>query len=82
MHPYTVVEDPGFNSLKVLEPRYTVPSRAHISQSVVPSLYTGTRAVIEHALSTAPAVALTTDGWTSRATKSYLTVTAHFISSE
>lgn len=30
----------------------------------------------------ATAVALTTDGWTSRATQSYLTVTAHYITDE
>ncbi|KAI2655999.1 E3 SUMO-protein ligase ZBED1 [Labeo rohita] len=83
MHPYTVVDDPGFKYLlKVLEPRYTVPSCAHISQSVGPSLYTRTSAEIEHELSTAPAVALTTDEWTSCTTESYLTVTAHFIDSE
>ncbi|KAJ8353394.1 hypothetical protein SKAU_G00209610 [Synaphobranchus kaupii] len=38
--------------------------------------------MIKHELSAAPTVALTTDGWTSRATESYLTVTAHFINSE
>lgn len=76
MCPFTVVEDPGFKHLlNVLEPCYTVPSPSHIRQYVVPSLYTCTRAVIEHKLST---VALTTDGWTSPATESSLTVTAHF----
>ena len=71
MRPYAIVEDPGFKYLlKVLEPRYSVPSRAHMSQSVVPAIYRRTRAVVEHELSAASAVALTTDGWTSRATES------------
>lgn len=74
MRPYLVVEEPGFKYLlKVLEPRYCVPSRAHISQSVLPAIYKRTRAVVEQELSTAHAVALTTDGWTSRSTESYLT---------
>lgn len=56
MHPYAVVESQGFKYLlQVLEPCYTVPSRmGHTSQSVVPSLYMRTRALIEHELSTAP----------------------------
>ncbi|KAI4824950.1 hypothetical protein KUCAC02_020661 [Chaenocephalus aceratus] len=53
-----------------------------MSQSVVPAIYRCSRAVVEHELSAASAVALTTDGWTSRATESDLTVTAHFINSE
>lgn len=69
MRPYAVVEEPGFKDLvKVLEPRYSGPSHA--------------RAEVEHELFTAQAVALTTDGWISRSTESYLTITAHFITSE
>ncbi|XP_073721603.1 E3 SUMO-protein ligase ZBED1-like [Misgurnus anguillicaudatus] len=83
MRPYSLVEEPGFKYLlHILEPRYNMPSRTHIRQTVVPSIYNQTRALMEHELSAAPSVSLTTDGWTSRATESYLTVTAHFIDSE
>ncbi|XP_056102446.1 E3 SUMO-protein ligase ZBED1-like [Rhinichthys klamathensis goyatoka] len=83
MRPYSVVENAGFkNMLNVIEPRYTIPSRAHFSQTVIPDLYQKTKAQIENQLAKATAVALTTDGWTSRATQSYLTVTAHYITAE
>lgn len=54
----------------------------HFSQSIEPALYERARVVVVQELSTAPAVALTTDGWTSRATERYLTVTAHYITPE
>lgn len=83
MRPYSVVENAGFkNMLHVIEPRYNIPSRAHFSQTVIPALYQKTKAQIENQLAKAAAVALTTDGWTSRATQSYLTVMAHFITDE
>lgn len=83
MQPYAVVEDAGFQHLiGVLEPRYNVPSRRHISNTVIPELYQQVRRGVAEDLSDAACVALTTDGWTSRATQAYLTVTAHYISSE
>ena len=79
VRPCAIVENPGFRYLlKVLELRYSVPSHVHIS-SLWSLPFTS---VHEHELSTAQAVALTTDGWTSRCTESYLTVNAHFITSE
>ncbi len=38
-----------------------------------------TKAKVEEGLSTAETIAITTDGWTSRATDSYMTITAHYI---
>lgn len=53
MRPHAVVEEPGFKYLlKVLEPRYSVLSRANINQSVVPAIYKPARAVVEHELPT------------------------------
>lgn len=68
--------------VKALEPRYTIPSRKHFSETAIPALYEETRRGIEKELSDTTSVALTTDGWTSRATESFLTVTVHYISSE
>ncbi|XP_057181407.1 E3 SUMO-protein ligase ZBED1-like [Triplophysa rosa] len=81
IQPYSVVDDAGFQHLiKTLEPRYEIPSRAHFSSKIIPELYDETRSKIENKLANAKHVALTTDSWTSRATESYLTVTAHYIS--
>ncbi|XP_060768023.1 E3 SUMO-protein ligase ZBED1-like [Neoarius graeffei] len=83
MRPYSTVEEAGFKYLlHVLEPRYTPPSRSHVRESVVPALYNRTRQIVEQGLKAAHSIALTTDSWTSWATESFLTVTAHFISPE
>ncbi|CAI5689139.1 unnamed protein product [Oreochromis niloticus] len=68
--------------LRVLEPRYNIPSQTYFTDIAVPALYKETKAKLETAVSAAAAVALTSDGWTSRATPSYLTVTAHYIDPE
>ncbi|XP_068756392.1 E3 SUMO-protein ligase ZBED1-like [Montipora capricornis] len=73
LRPFSVVENSGFqNLLHVLEPRYTIPSRQHFSDKALPELYEAE----------AVAVALTTDGWTSRATESYVTITCNYINKE
>ncbi len=65
--------------LATLEPRYEIPSRRHFTEKVIPALYAETRAKVEDALQSAKRVALTCDGWTSRVTESFVTITAHFI---
>lgn len=68
--------------LKVIEPRYEIPSRPQFSQKVIPALYEKVKAAVVHDLAKASAVTLTTDVRTSRAIESYLTVTAHHITPE
>lgn len=83
LRPYSVVENAGFkHMIKVIEPRYQLPSRPHFSQKIIPGLYEKTKSAVTQDLSSASAIALTTDGWTSRATESYITVTAHHITPE
>lgn len=83
LRPYSVVENSGFKYMfKILEPRYEIPSRPHFSQKVVPALYEQTKTTLLTELSNASALSLTTDGWTSRATESYLTVTVHYITTQ
>ncbi len=80
MRPFSVVENDGFTHLlSVLEPRYQLPSRPHFSQNVLPHLYSEVRAKLVKDMSNAKFIALTTDGWTSRVTQSFMTITAHYI---
>ncbi len=65
--------------LKVLEPRYEIPSRTHFSIKIVPELYEQEKNKIAADLSDASSIAITTDGWTSKVTENYITVTAHYI---
>lgn len=46
---------------------------------VVPNLYEETKAQVVKKLNNAVFVSIKSDGWTSRATESYETITAHFI---
>lgn len=83
MRPLSVVENKGFrNMIKTLEPRYTVPSRQHITDIALPKLYQEVKATVLDSLNSAETVALTCDAWTSRATESYVTVTAHHITDQ
>ena len=82
MRPYSIVESEGFKQMiSTLEPKYKLPSRTYFSDNVIPELYKETHATVLNELKAASMVSLTTDGWTSRATESYITITAHFIDS-
>ena len=56
-----------------------MPSRPYFSDTVVPGLYVEVKVRVISELEGAISVALTTDAWSSKATMSYVTVTAHFI---
>ena len=80
LRPYSVVETEGFRRmLHTLEPRYDIPCRKYFTEKAIPELYAETKAKVENALQSAERVALTCDVWTSRATESFGTITAHFI---
>ncbi|CAM4722270.1 unnamed protein product [Leuciscus chuanchicus] len=80
IQPYSVTENEGFKHLlHVLEPRYKIPNRKLFSDKQIPALYDKVRREIEESLHKAHRVAVTVDGWTSCATASYVTVTAHYI---
>ncbi|KAM9783585.1 E3 SUMO-protein ligase ZBED1-like isoform X3 [Syngnathus typhle] len=80
LRPFSSVEGEGFSELmNTLEPRYTIPSRQYFSERCVPRLYTRVKAEVLHELKEAGRVAITADGWTSRSTEAYITVTCHYI---
>lgn len=83
IRPFSVVENPGFRHLlTTLEPRYKLPSRSHFSEKVIPELYLETKAQVMASMRQAHRVAITCDSWTSVATESYVTITAHYISED
>ncbi|XP_076028560.1 zinc finger BED domain-containing protein 4-like [Oratosquilla oratoria] len=83
MQPLSLVENKGFQEfVKVIDPRYVLPSRRELMRTQFPSLYEKQKQQVREELEGASYVALTSDLWTSRQTKSFLSVTAHFISSE
>ncbi|XP_076048272.1 E3 SUMO-protein ligase ZBED1-like [Oratosquilla oratoria] len=83
MQPLSLVENEGFQEfVKVIDPRYVLPSRRDLMQTHFPSLYEKQKQQVREELEGASYVALTSDLWTSRPTKSFLSVTAHFTSPE
>ncbi|XP_067650354.1 E3 SUMO-protein ligase ZBED1-like [Haliotis asinina] len=83
LRPYSIVENSAFkNFVHCLEPKYSVPSRPTLSEKVMPNLYEEVRQSVQSQLHEAQTIAMTSDGWTSRATESYITITAHFIDSQ
>ncbi|XP_041862941.1 E3 SUMO-protein ligase ZBED1-like [Melanotaenia boesemani] len=83
LRPFSVVENDGFQSLvKLLEPRYVLPTRKHLSEVAISKLYEEVKNGVATSLKLATRVALTCDSWTSRATDSYLTITCHYIDME
>lgn len=75
-----MVENEGFRRmLQTLEPRYDIPCRKYFTEQAIPELYAETKTKVENALQSAERVALTCDAWTSRATESFVTITAHFV---
>lgn len=83
MRPFSVVENKGFRRLlHTLEPKYTIPSRTHFTRTVIPKLYEESKSKIVQILKDAVSIAITTDGWTSRSTQSYITITAHTVNSD
>ena len=81
MRPLSVVESPSFrNILAKAEPRYDVPSRTYYKDTFIPKLYETTKsAIISELCDAIGGVSITTDCWTSSATQSIMTVTAHFV---
>ncbi|XP_048020934.1 E3 SUMO-protein ligase ZBED1-like [Megalobrama amblycephala] len=80
MRPYSVVENVGFRRLmKVMEPNYVIVSRKHLSEEVIPNMYQTVKDGVVCKLKTAERVGITSDTWTSVATESYMSVTAHYI---
>ena len=80
LRPLSVVEGQGFQHMvKILDPRYSLPGRTYFTSTVIPQMYSESVLKVKACLSSARVVALTTDGWTSRATESYVTVTSAHI---
>ncbi|KAG0441978.1 hypothetical protein HPB47_015803 [Ixodes persulcatus] len=86
LHSCTVVEEPAFLELmKSAVPEYNVPSRTTFSRTAVPEMYDAARYALHTLLHSvlrkdAGCIAITTDGWTSRAGDSCVSVTFHVLS--
>lgn len=77
--PLSIVEDKGFlDFIKVLNPRYAIPSRKTMTNSILPECYEIAKQNLKDLLEKVHSVSLTIDEWTSTANESYLGITCHF----
>ena len=80
LQPPSIVEDKGFcKLLSVLDGKYVPPSRHTIVHTLLPKQEELVKDRTLQELGSVESCSLTTDFWTSRAAKSYITVTCHFI---
>jgi len=81
--PFSIVEDEGFvEFVHALDPSYVIPTRHFLSKELLVTKYQQTVDSVRRLLSTAEAVSLTTDSWTSICTENYIAVTAHYITED
>lgn len=80
VQPYSIVEDVGFkNLIKLLDPRYELPSRTTLQNVHMKNMYDEVKAILKSQLENVKYCSVTTDGWTSKSGTNYLTVTCHYI---
>ncbi len=78
-HPFSIIEEEEFQTLlRMLNPKYTLPSRKTLSNTFLNEEYEKCDEILKKLLLQAQAVALTTDGWTSINNESFYAVKAHF----
>jgi galactitol-specific phosphotransferase system IIB component len=83
--PFLMVEDLGFQRLmKHLAPCYSLPSRFHFSDTVIPNLFKRAKKAIADKLNvdeSNQSISFTTDIWTCQHTNhSYISLSAHWVS--
>lgn len=81
--PFNIVNDEGFrNFVQLLNPRYVIPSKFTVRETIMMELYTQSVQVLKAILKNVQHVAVTTDSWTSISNESYITVTCHFVTKD
>ena len=84
MLTYDTVTDPGFrHMLHTFEPRYVPPDETTIARHYIPLLYEREKAKVTSAMASGLQLfAIASDGWSSRANHSYVSLTVHYISEQ
>ncbi|XP_026479337.1 zinc finger BED domain-containing protein 1-like [Ctenocephalides felis] len=77
--PLEFLEGKGFNKfMQIVEPKYEIPSKTSI-MCRIRAHYENAKEKLKDRLFECPDVAITAERWSSMETKSFITVTAHFI---
>ena len=82
LHAVSTVDDPSFrNLLAVADKRFNIPSCTNFTRKFIPEKYTEVRGKVQKELESAFRLSITTDLWTSQH-RSYISVTAHFVTND
>ena len=80
MLPLSIVEMPAFNHFaQMLDPQFLVPSRKHLSYTLLESKNKAIIAKVKDFLHQAKSVALKLDLWSNRQMRGFIGITCHFI---
>ncbi|KAM7398953.1 hypothetical protein PAMP_018254 [Pampus punctatissimus] len=80
LNPLSTLDSPWFREMtKTLNPKYQLPSRDQLINTLIPSWYSVERKNLIAELLQVSKAAVTCDAWTSLAHNHFLTVTLHFI---
>lgn len=78
--PLSLVEDTGFQRfVKALNSSYVLPSRKKVSEVLLSETYDEVKMMLKKSFQHVDYFAVTTDYWQSQSTKSFLSVTVHYI---
>ena len=80
-HPFSVVNDTGFvNLLKVLEPRYNIPSHKYFTETVIKKIYDDIKSIVAKEVADISYLGFTTNIWSTDLNScSLLSLTAHWL---
>ena len=66
--------------MKLVKPKYSIPSRKYFSENIIPRIYNETKLKIKTAIQDATAISVTTDLWTNTNNQqSFLNFSAHWL---
>ena len=83
MQPISIVESESFKSfVETLDPRYKMLSRNHYSRLAIPQKYEEVKSLVQADLDKAEHICVTTDMWTGCHQRSYMSLSAHFVTEE
>ena len=72
------MEDDGFcQFMHDVDPKYTMPSRSHVTSSLIPKLYEQKQMAVAKKLGDSSNASITMDIWTDRRMYSFMVCTGH-----
>ena len=84
LQPMSIVDDIGFRQfVHCLQPKYKLPGRNHVSDKLIPAIYSGIKEGVQKKLTNVEDISVTTDMWSSPGgSHSLMSLTGHWVDEE